>query len=252
MTTVVRPEGEVRHPEPETAAGTQVRVWDWPTRLFHWSLVTCFASAWLSFQYATALDDPTLRWHRWNGYAILVLLVFRVLWGFAGSSTARFSGLPLGPRSVLGYLKATFSGRSRHFLGHNPLGSWMVVVLLLAMATQALLGLFTLEFNEVTAGPLQRLLSQEAGDIVSELHRNGFNLLLALVGLHILANSLYQIVKRDPLVTAMVTGRKPAQDYADAQAALVPAAVGLRAAICLAVALVIVFGGITLAGGRLF
>lgn len=251
MTTVVQQGADAERREAEAGPGAKVRVWDWPTRLFHWLLVTCFLSAWVSFEYAAELDDPTLKWHRWNGYAILVLLVFRFLWGFAGSSTARFGALPLAPASVLRYLRATATGRQRPFLGHNPLGSWMVLALLLGLLIQAGLGLFTLEHNEITAGPLQRLISFEATEVISEWHRAGFNLLLALVCLHILANSLYQIVKRDPLVTAMLTGRKPARDYADALSARVPPKLALRAGLCLAAALLVVFGGITVAGGRL-
>ncbi|MGL5447885.1 MAG: cytochrome b/b6 domain-containing protein, partial [Rhabdaerophilum sp.] len=67
---------------------SQIQTWDWPTRAFHWLLVLCLFSAWASHKFAPAFGDLTLKWHRWNGYAILVLLVFRFIWGFVGSSTA--------------------------------------------------------------------------------------------------------------------------------------------------------------------
>ena len=235
------------------AAGTsgEVRVWDWPTRAFHWSLVALLACAWASHRFAAALNDPLLVWHRWNGYAVLVLIVFRLLWGVVGSSTSRFSAFVHGPGFVFGYLRDLLAGRKRAFLGHNPLGTGMILVLLAAVATQGTLGLFTLEHNELVAGPLKRLLSDEAVAIVSKLHVRGFNVLLLLVAVHVGANLIYSLVARDPLIRAMVTGRKPAGSYEDeAEARFVPST-GLRAGFCLAAAAAIVFGGILLAGGRL-
>ncbi|MGL4974333.1 MAG: cytochrome b/b6 domain-containing protein [Bosea sp. (in: a-proteobacteria)] len=228
-----------------------MRAWDLPTRLFHWTLVTLIGCAWLSYHYANVIGDPTLRWHRWNGMAILVLVVFRVLWGFVGSSTSRFSAFIRWPWVALGYGLDLLRGKTRHYLGHNPLGSWMIVVLLLAVALQAIGGLYTLEHNEITAGPLQRTISDATTEWVSKWHRRGFNLLLALIALHVLANSLYQIIKKDPLITAMVSGKKPSANYEDtAEAVIVPHA-GRRALGCLLVAAVLVFGSIVLLGGRL-
>ncbi len=235
----------------QTALKTHVRAWDLPTRLFHWSLVTLIGCAWLSYNFANAIGDPTLRWHRWNGMAILVLVVFRVLWGFVGSSTSRFSAFIRWPWVALGYGLDLLRGKTRHYLGHNPLGSWMIVMLLLAVGAQAIGGLYTLEHNEITAGPLQRTISDAATEFISRWHRRGFNLLLGLVALHVLANSLYQLFRRDPLITAMVVGTKPSADYEDASEAVIVPLAGLRALGCLAVAAAIVFGSIVLLGGRL-
>jgi cytochrome b len=146
----------------------------------------------------------------------------------------------------------TFSGKARHFLGHNPLGSWMIVALLSAVAAQATLGLFTEEHNYTAAGPLRRLLEDDTAERISKLHIQGFKVLLALIALHILANSLYQIVKKDPLITGMVTGRKPSAAYEDAAELMTVSHLGVRAFICLAAAITLVFGGITLLGGRIF
>lgn len=228
-----------------------VRVWDWPTRAFHWLLVFTILSAWASFEFAAKLGDPLLKWHRWNGYAILVLVVFRLIWGVVGSSTARFSHFVRGPGFILRYALDFARGHKRHFLGHNPLGTVMILVLLLAVLTQAVLGLFTLEHNEIVAGPLKRLISDEATAIVSKLHVRGFNIILALVVIHVLANAAYGLIARDPLIRAMITGTKPAAPYEDAPAARVPERIGLRALLALIAALVLVFGGIVLAGGRL-
>ena len=122
-------------------ATTQVRAWDWPTRAFHWLLVLAILSAWVSFNYAEKLGDTSLKWHRYNGYAILVLIVFRLLWGFIGSSTSRWSAFVTWPWKAAAYGLDVVRGRDRHFLGHNPLGTYMILGLLALVSAQALLGL---------------------------------------------------------------------------------------------------------------
>ena len=238
-----------------TAAHTpgRVRVWDIPTRLFHWSLVFCIASAWVSFRYSEVIGDNTMRWHRWNGYAILVLLVFRVIWGFAGSSTSRWTSFVRWPWAAAGYALDLLRGRSRHFLGHNPAGTYMVLGLLAVVAVQGGLGLFTVEHNDTGAdGPLYLLVSEATYVKLSKWHTWVFyNVLLPLIALHIVANTLYAFVKKDPLIRAMVTGDKPAGTYEDENEAHIVRNVTLRALSCLFAALVFVFGGIALVGGRL-
>ena len=237
-----------------TDKGSQdrVRVWDTPTRLFHWILVLLIASAWISFEYSEKFGDFTLRWHRWNGMAILVLIVWRLVWGFVGSSTARFANFVKWPWQAAGYGLDLLRGRDRHFLGHNPLGTYMILALLGLVALQATLGLFTLEHNDTVAGPLKRLVADEERiKLISYLHRRGFNIILAFVGLHVLANLGYQLVKKDPLITGMITGRKPAGDYEDEAEARIGARPLLRAFLWLLVAVTIVFGTILGLGGKL-
>jgi cytochrome b len=230
---------------------TMVRAWDVPTRLFHWALVGCLISAWVSFEYAQALGDPTLKWHRWNGYAILILLTFRLLWGFVGGSTARFSAFLRWPWTAAGYLRDALSGKKRDFLGHNPAGGWMVIVLILAVAAQAKLGLFTLEHNEITAGPLQRLIidDERLTKLIQSWHARGFYIIVGLVSLHILANVAYQTLARNGIIPAMVTGLKPAAPFED-QAEASGGSLA-RAGLCLVAAAVIVFGSIVALGGRI-
>jgi cytochrome b len=228
-----------------------VRAWDWPTRAFHWTLVTCIITAWFSFKFANNIGDPTLRVHRWNGYLILILVTFRVIWGFAGSSTSRFSAFITWPWKALAYGAESFTGRGKSYLGHNPLGAWMIIVLLCAVFTQGVLGLFSLEHNELVAGPLKRLVAHETSEQITKLHILGFNVLLGLVAVHVFANMMYQVVKGDPLIGAMVTGQKPAEDYADQQEAVIAENVGVRAGICFVIAAVLVFGTITALGGRI-
>ncbi len=234
------------------AAAPAVRVWDWPTRAFHWLLVATVVSAWASFEFAHKIGDNLLLWHRWNGYLVLVLLVFRLLWGFVGSSTARFEHFVHGPAFVLAYARDSLSGRKRAFLGHNPLGTLMVLALLALLFLQALLGLFALEHNELVAGPLKRLISDEAALKVTKWHIRVFKLIQLCVLAHVIANLLYALLARDPLIRAMISGTKPAKAYEDAPEARLAPCLALRAGIVLVIALVIVFGGILAAGGQLF
>jgi cytochrome b len=246
-----------------------VRAWDLPTRLFHWALVTLFAFAWISHRFSARLyapqaiwkkltgggpielGDPLYTWHRWNGYAILILIVFRLLWGFVGSSTSRFRSFVRWPWTAAGYGLDLLRGRERHYLGHNPLGSYMILVLLGLVSAQGMLGLFTLEHNEVVAGPLKRIASDPWVAFLSKWHVRGFNIILAFVVIHVAANLFYQLVKRDPLITTMVTGRKPAGDYVDTDEAQLVQRPMSRALVCLAAAAAIVVGGIVALGGKL-
>jgi cytochrome b len=214
-------------------------------------LVFCIVSAWVSFKLADRIGDPTLIWHRWNGYFILILIVFRLIWGFVGSSTSRFTAFVTWPWSAARYGLDLVRGRDRKFLGHNPMGAWMILALLGVVAVQGTLGLFSLEHNELVAGPLKRLVAHETSEKITKWHVWGINVIMALAALHILANVLYGIVKKDPLISAMVTGRKPAEAYEDQREAEIVAGVGFRALICLLMAAGIVFGGIVALGGRI-
>ena len=230
-----------------------VAVWDVPTRLFHWSLVSGLLSAWPSYQYAEQLGDPTMKWHRYNGMFILVLLVFRVIWGFIGSSTARWSHFLRWPWSAAAYALDVARGRDRKFLGHNPLGTYMILAMLAAVCGQVFLGLVIVEHNETTWGPLYQLVPETLQKTLRRWHGMGlYWVILPLVAAHIIANTLYGLLKRDPLIRAMVTGRKPAADYEDGAAAVIARDVTLRAAGALVLALAIVGGGIKLLGGTLF
>ncbi len=234
-------------------SGATVAVWDWPTRAFHWLLVVCLISAWPSYQYAETFGDPTMKWHRYNGYAVLVLVVFRVLWGFLGSSTARWVAFVRWPWTAAGYALDLLRGRDRKFLGHNPLGTYMILGLLAAVSVQAALGLMVVEHNDTTWGPLYKLVGEAKQKDVLRWH--GLLLywaILPLVAAHIIANTLYGLLKRDPLIRAMVTGRKPAEDYEDQREAVIARDVTLRALGTLVLAIGIVAGGIMGLGGKLF
>lgn len=242
-------------PRPDRVART-VPAWDGPTRLFKWGLVLAVACAWPSQHYADALGDTALRWHRYNGYAILVLVVFRLLWGLVGASTARFSAWLYAPWTALAYLARALSGRGRPYLSHNPAGAWMVLALLALAAGQAGAGLFTSDSNNIFGGPFAATDPTEDPTQLQRLFSTyhlvwGFWVLLGFAAVHVLVNLTYQFGKREPIITAMVTGQKPAADYADAPAMRPAPATAVRAAACLAFAAALVLGGIKLAGGRL-
>jgi cytochrome b len=176
-------------------AGAKQLVWDLPTRLFHWLLAALIAFSWWSVTYHHS------DWHIWSGCAILTLLIFRLLWGFVGSSTARFSSFVRGPRAVAGYLRGEWSG-----IGHNPLGALSVLVLVLAVAIQVGLGLIAEDEDGIVMGPLATLVSTDTSDKAREIHGWWFYVLLALIALHLFAIVYYRL-RGTKLTLPMITGR---------------------------------------------
>ena len=185
--------------------GAAVHVWDGPTRLFHWLLVILIISAWISYRYAEVLGDARLVWHRSNGLTILVLVIWRVLWGFAGSSTSRFSTFVRGPAKAMAYGRAVRAGTNIKFLGHNPLGAWMIVAMLTALVVQASLGLFAIDDNDMVGGPLIRLVSTATRKQMTGLHGwNFFYVLLTLIAVHIAAALFHHFIRKDGVLRRML------------------------------------------------
>ncbi len=250
------------------AKPVRVRVWDLPTRLFHWLLVLLILCSWLSYEFNEQVGDPELVWHRYNGYAILILVIWRLLWGIVGAPASRFVNFIVWPWHALRYGIDLVRRRERHYLGHNPLGSYMILALLAAVATQGIFGLLATEHNSVTWGPLALLLSDETSEWFGEVHGWMFeSILLLLIAAHVAANVLYRLVKKDQLIEAMVIGTKPAANYEDQNVAITapttepdaepaPAQAGggamVRALICLVLAVAIFAGSIIGLGGKLF
>lgn len=179
-----------------------IKVWDLPTRLFHWTLVTLMIVQWL-----TAEQSSTMDWHVWGGYAVLALVLFRLIWGFAGSDTARFSDFVRGPGAVLEYVRALLRGETPHYLGHNPLGAWSIVAMLVLLLIQAGTGLFAND-DILIEGPLYAWVSKETSDWLTTIHKLNFNLLLLVIAVHIAAVLFYLLVKRENLIHPMLSGRK--------------------------------------------
>jgi cytochrome b len=172
-------------------------IWDVPTRLFHWALVLLIAAAWW-----TAENDE-IEWHVRAGMAVFMLLVFRLVWGVIGGSTARFGGFIKGPRAILTYLR----GRYPSHVGHNPLGALSVIALLAAVAAIVGLGLVGIDEDGIAPGPLSHLVSDDLAEVAIELHEHeAFDALLVLVVLHVTAILFYAVAKRQNLIRPMVTG----------------------------------------------
>lgn len=183
------------------AASNYVRVWDIPTRLFHWIVVVLVAVSWYS------ADRDLLSIHLWSGLALLTLLVFRLTWGFVGSTTARFSDFLHPIPRIVRYLNALARSEKLLYAGHNPAGGLMVIALLSALLAQIITGVFAndgIGFN----GPLAIQVSAETSDWLTELHRTLFKLILLLVWCHVVAVGFYWFVKGDDLVRPMFTGKK--------------------------------------------
>jgi len=147
-------------------------------------------------------------WHKRLGYVALGLLVLRVFWGFFGSETARFSRFVKGPRAIVAYLRGLFSKGEPPVVGHNPLGGWSVVILLLLLISEVKLGLFAQDTDGIESGPLAYLVSYDVADLARRWHHTVFNLLLAFIAVHLLAIGFYALVKRENLIGPMLTGAR--------------------------------------------
>ena len=215
-----------------------VIVWDAPTRLFHWILVLLIA-----FQYASGeFGLLPMAWHFRLGYATLALIVFRVLWGFAGSRSSRFSSFVRGPATVARYLFDSLRGRPRSYLGHNPLGGWSVLLMLACVAVQATSGLFSSD-DLTETGPLAARVSDRTVELMTRIHHLGRYVLLALIVLHLMAVLMHWAIRRDNLVAPMLHGRKQAGGAEDVRPVSPWRALALAAVSAAAVWTVIVWGG---------
>ncbi|MEO5335969.1 MAG: cytochrome b/b6 domain-containing protein [Magnetospirillum sp. WYHS-4] len=215
-----------------SGSGVEVRVWDLPTRLFHWALVALVADAFLSAKFG----DVTMTWHKWNGYAILTLLAFRLIWGMIGSSTARFADFVRGPRAIAAYLRGEI-----HPYGHNPLGALMVLALLAMLAFQGTMGLFATD-DILVSGPLKHTVSAATAKRFTGLHKIGYWAILGLVAVHVGAVLAYLLVRKENLTRPMITGYKSAAGHAgEPFPTLEPL---WRAGLALALAASIVWGGV--------
>lgn len=179
-----------------------IKVWDKPTRFFHWSLVLGIFTCWLS------IENRWLLVHQISGLTILGLLIYRVIWGFVGARTARFSDFITWPWLALKYLKNSLQKHNDYHTGHNPAGGWMVIALLSIIALQVITGL--LGNDDIGfSGPLADLVTKEVSDSATQIHVFIFDLLLAFIWLHLVAVFFYVLVKNQNLIKAMLTGKKP-------------------------------------------
>lgn len=179
----------------------KTRIWDSPTRLFHWALVINIVAAWYT------IENRLIELHEIAGYSLLTLIIFRILWGFVGSSTSRFTYFLCSPISALKYLRLSIKQKAHHELGHNPAGGWMVAIMIVIILVQILSGLFA--NNDLGfSGALSDFVSKESSDLITQLHQLNFDILVAIIWLHVVAVFFYVLVKKDNLVKAMITGYK--------------------------------------------
>jgi cytochrome b len=179
----------------------RVRVWDLPTRLFHWLVVLLLLAAYITWRL------NWMDWHVWIGEAVLTLVLFRILWGCFGSDTARFARFVASPRAAVQHLAHSLRREPDRQVGHNAAGSWMVLLLLALLLSEPLTGLFV--NNEIAnEGPLGELVPASVDNAVTALHAYLWDALLAAAALHIVAIALYALARGHNLVTPMFSGRK--------------------------------------------
>jgi cytochrome b len=209
-----------------------MRIWDLPTRLFHWVLVVLVGLSWLS------AEMNWMRPHVYSGYAIMALLLFRVIWGLIGSDTARFGYFMKSPAAAFRHLMHLTRREPDNQIGHNAAGGWMVLGILAILAIQVATGLGSND-DVMTEGPLALRLGKERSDWFTHLHHLNFTLIQIVVVLHVLAVIGYRVLKGHNLVLPMITGKKRLPGNARAPR-MMHAGVGL-AAFAVSVVAVVLF-----------
>ena len=183
----------------ETGRTVATPVWDLPVRIVHWSFPLLIPAMWWT------AENKQMWWHERLGMVLLALLVFRILWGFVGSSTARFAQFVRGPGAILAYLRG--DGERKH-IGHNPLGALSVVALLAALIAQVTMGLFAGDAFDGATGPLNELVGVMTADRLTDWHHSFFNVIVGLVALHLAAITWYAVARHNDLVSPMLSGEK--------------------------------------------
>lgn len=186
-----------------------LRVWDLPVRLFHWALALSIVLGIIFVK----IGGNAIEWHAYCGYVTLTLVMFRIIWGFVGSWHARFLNFVPSPKRLIAYLRGQTDGG----LGHNPLGAFSVLALLLTVLIQALTGLFA-DDDIFFQGPLAKYASNSTVAFLTSVHHFNQYIIFALVGLHLLAIFYYLLVKKDNLIKPMITGDKNAPANISSQA----------------------------------
>lgn len=184
---------------------TQVKVWDVPTRLFHWGLVTVFVFQFIS---GDILDDA-MQLHFYGGYVALGLIVFRIIWGFVGSYHARFSHFIYSPSTAIRYMQGKTD--TQVYLGHNPMGGYSVLAILAVMLSQGISGLFMTD-DIFLDGPYHGAFSSSVDDAMNLIHHNAILVMWGLIALHLCAIVYYSFKKKQALVPAMIHGNKANND----------------------------------------
>ncbi len=201
---------------PTQTSTQKVKVWDVPVRLFHWALVLLIILSYVTgeiggFDFTMGGKMvPNLDVHMWSGLSILALLLFRIIWGFVGSDTAKFKDF-VKPTAVFSYLGGMFNKGSKFVAGHNPAGGLVVIALLVLLLMQGGTGLFAKEDDFFgNTGPLYSLVSEDTAAVLTKRHHQIWEYVELLILLHIAANIFYWLVLKQNLIVAMFTGKKDA------------------------------------------
>jgi cytochrome b len=194
----------------------RLRVWDLPTRIMHWLLVVSIAVCWW-----TGINNE-LEYHLYSGYVALWIVLMRLYWGVVGSSTARFVNFVRGPKAVFDYARTLHRRDTPHTHGHNALGAISVLAMLGLVLAVVVLGLFAVDVDGLYSGPLSSYVSFRTGRHIAHLHYKWFNILLWVIGLHLLAVVFYYVHKRHNLVFPMISGRRKGTHVADTEMQVAP------------------------------
>ena len=181
-----------------------IKVWDLPLRIFHWLLVAGFFIAYLT-------EDELLTVHVWAGYLVFGLLLFRLVWGFIGNDYARFSNFLCSPVKSVIYVKDVIALRAKRYLGHNPVGAAMIVLLLISLLMTSITG-FAVYGADQGAGPLANLVGSSYEKVWEEVHEFFANLTLLLVFVHIVGVIVESFIHRENLAKAMWNGYKKPEE----------------------------------------
>ncbi len=176
-----------------------IRVWDLPIRLFHWLLVLCIIGSCISVN----LGGNAIQWHAYFGYSVLTVLIFRIVWGFVGSTHARFLSFLPTKKSILQYLQ----GKSPRTLGHNPIGALSVFALLFVLSVQVITGLFV-DDEVAFQGPFAKYASSSVVSFLSEIHEGTQVVIYTLITIHVAAIWFYKKFKGENLIKPMISGDK--------------------------------------------
>lgn len=185
----------------------QVRIWDIPTRLFHWVLVILMG---VSFYTGLSGGFVEMDYHMISGYCILALLLFRILWGLFGGYYSRFTTFVKGPAHILRHI-VTLRQKGTSYAGHNPLGALSIIAIVLVLLLQTSTGLFAND-DIMLEGPLTHLVSHDTSRMLSGIHKTNVWAIGLLACLHLCAIAFYQFYKKDRLLGAMITGYKSLEE----------------------------------------
>jgi len=191
----------------------QYLIWDLPLRIFHWLFVITIAGAW----YTSEQEGEFIEFHMMFGYVAIGLLIFRIFWGVVGPKHARFKQFLPSISTLVNYVKSVKEKKSYYTPGHNPLGSLMVVLMIILISLQAVSGLF-IDDDIFSSGPYYGSIAPATEKVMSFLHHNVFDIMIISIVLHLLAIAYYWKVKKENLVSPMITGKKNASDVKEVDA----------------------------------